>query len=1029
MTDRLKNNMKLSEICIKRPVFTTVLSLIIVTLGAIFFTKLQVRETPNINPPVITIISKYAGANASYMERQVTTPIEKAIKTIKNLKSMSSTSSIGSSVIVLEFNLDADIEVAINDARSMISGVINQLPNDMDTPSVAKMDSDAWPSFWISVNSNRHDNLELTKISDDQIKSVLEKLPTVGNSMIFGARYYSMRIEPITIKMFQHKLTPVDLETAIREQNKDYPAGSIKTDVRSFSLKLAASLDTPEAFGEIIVKEYPNGTIIKLKDVAKVALEPYDDDVILRYNGKPSLAVGLIKHSTANIIQMSESVRKELPKIRKNLPAGVEIEVAYDAAVAVEASIYAVYFTILEALILVGSVIYIFLGSLRITTIPMVTIPISLIGTFTAMYLLGFSINLFTLLAMTLAIGLVVDDAIVMLENIFRHTEDLKKPPMQSAFDASKEIGFAVVAMTITLAAVFLPVGLIDGFLGKLFVEFAWTLAFCVLFSGFVALTLTPMMSGRIIAAEQKPKSGFLQAFDEFLRKTQNTYIHYLELAMNNKLKFYLICFLSVAVLVISLINVKKTFVPDEDNSFLQIFLTGPEGSSLEESLKTFEEVEKILLRRNDIEGFFGVIGSNGSDTGMGFVPLVTWDKRKKSEAIIQTEINQEFAKLPGMSVFAINPPSIGGNNTNKPVTFILQTSSDYQDLDKTSQAFLAKMKANPIFQNAESDFKASTPTLDITVNREKAYRYGVNIGTIGKTIQYLIAGQQVGDFQRGNDIYNVIIEYDKKDRNDPSDLRKIYIKNKDNNLLPLETLANITETISIKNYEHFNTAKSITISSDIAANVTLGDAAAAVEDIAKEVINKDNTQLSFRGQIDQMNESGGQTLITFAFALVFIYLVLSAQFESFADSLLILMAVPFSITGGVLALWLFGDTLNMYSNIGLVTLIGLVTKNAIMLVEFTDQLRGRGMNITEALIEAARLRLRPILMTSIATICGAVPLVLATGAGAASRKSIGLVIVGGMLLGTLFTIFVIPVLYKTFKKETMLQAPPINTL
>jgi HAE1 family hydrophobic/amphiphilic exporter-1 len=1017
--------MQLSDICIKRPVFTIVLSLIVITLGAIFFTKLQVRETPNVNPPVITIRSSYSGADAAYMERQITTPIEKAVKTIKNLKAMSSSSSIGSSMVILEFDLDADIEVALSDARSMVSDIIPQFPNDMDAPAIAKMDSDAWPSFWISVNSNRHDNLELTKISDDQIKSVLEKLPTVGKSMIFGARYYSMRIEPIATKMFQHKLTPVELENGIREQNKDYPAGSIKTNVRSFSLKLAATLNTPEDFAKIIVKKYPNGSVIKLGDVANVTLEPFDDDVILRYNGKSTLAVGLIKQSTANIIELSESVHKELPKIKKNLPAGVDIEIAYDAAVAVNASINAVYFTILEAIILVGLVIYLFLGSARITTIPLVTIPISLVGTFTAMYFLGFSVNLFTLLAMILAIGLVVDDAIVMLENIFRHSDELGKTPMQAAYDASKEIGFAVIAMTITLTAVFLPVGLIDGFLGKLFVEFAWTLAFCVLFSGFVALTLTPMMSGRMISAEQKTKPWFLQIFNDLLLKIQNNYIHYLEVAMNNKLKFFSICLASIVILGFSLSNVKKTFVPDEDNGFLQVFLSGPEGSSTEESLKTFTQVEEIILKRDDIQGFFGVIGFNGgSDSGMGFLPLVNWNKRTKSEETIQMELNQAFSSLPGMSVFAVNPPSIGGGNSDKPVTFNLTTSLEYADLDKVSQAFVDKMKLNPIFQNAERDFKASTPTLNIIVNREKAYRYGVDIATIGRTIQYLIAGKKVGDFQRGNDIYDVIIAYDKENRDTPSDLKKIYIKNHQNDLLPLETVADIVETISIKNYKHFNTSKSITITSDVAPTTTLGEAATAIEKIAEEILDKNTTQLAFRGQIDQMQESGGQTLITFAFALIFIYLVLSAQFESFADSLLILMAVPFSITGGVLALWAFGNTLNMYSNIGLITLIGLITKNSIMLVEFTNQLREKGMNITEALIESAKLRLRPILMTSVATICGAVPLVLADGAGAAARNSIGLVIVGGMALGTLFTIFVIPVLYKTFKKEQNIKTP-----
>lgn len=1011
--------MQLAEICIKRPVFTIVLSLIILAFGSIFFNKLQVRGTPNINPPVITVQSSYAGADALYMEKQITTNIEKALKTVKNLKSMSSTSSVGSSMIILQFNLNTDIEIALNDVRSMISDATHFFPDDMKTPAIAKMDSDAWPSFWISINSERHDSLELTKISDNQIKSVLEKLPTVGNSRIYGARYYTMSIQPIATKMFQHKLTPFELEAAIYSQNKDYPAGSIKTKVRGFSLKLAASLNTPEEFGNIIVKKYPDGTIIKLKDIADISLEPYEDNIILRYNGKPSLAVGLIKQSTANIIELADSVRAELPKIRKNLPAGVEISVAYDSSIAVKESINSVYRTIAEALILVGIVIYLFLGSVRITLIPLVTIPISLIGTFTIMYLLGFSINTFTLLAMILAIGLVVDDAIVMLENIFRHHHDLGKPPMQAAFDASKEIGFAIIAMTITLASVFLPIGLIDGFLGKLFVEFAWTLAFCVLFSGFVALTLTPMMTSRMIKTQDSPKPRFLQYFDSCLLKTQTAYIHCLGLAINNKIKFYALCSISIVALVFGFTNVQKTFVPDEDSGFVQVFFNGPEGSSTEESLKTFIQAEKILAERDDILGFLGVIGFGGGESGMAFVPLTDWKERSKSQDTIKKELNAKLSQIPGMSIFAVSPPSIGGGHgSDKPVQFKLQTSLEYSDLDKISQTFTDRMKANPLFQNVERDFKASTPTLDIIVNRDKAYKYGVSIDVIGKTIQYLIAGRQVGDFRLGNDIYNVILRYNVKDRNDPDDLKKIYIKSDAGNLLPIETIADIIETITVKEYKHYNNSKSISITSDMIPTTTLGEVAKIIEDISDDLIDTNNTQLKFQGQIDQMNESSGQSLITFLFALVFIYLVLSAQFESFTDPLLILMAVPFSITGGVLALWIFGNTINMYSNIGLITLIGLVTKNSIMLVEFTNQLRAKGMLISEAVIESSKLRLRPILMTSIATICGALPLVTATGAGAASSNSIGIVIVGGMLLGTLFTIFVIPVLYQTFKKE-----------
>ncbi len=1012
--------MKLPLICIKRPVFTIVLSLVVMTLGAIFYTKLEIRGTPNITPPIISVSSIYDGADALYMEKQITTRIEKALKTVKNLDFMSSESKVGQSDITLSFELDTDIEIALNDVRSKISSLSSIFPDDMDQPSVEKLDADAWPSLWLSVNSTRHDNLELTRIAEDQINSVLQKLPTVGNSLIFGGRYYSMRVEPDNAKLYQHKISPFEIEQAIRTQNKDYPAGVIKSEVRNFALRLNSSLNKVEEFEKIIIKQYPNGAIIRLSDIAQISLKPLNNDVILRYNGKRSMAVGLVKQSTANILELSDTVKEELINIRKNLPVGVEVEVAYDGALAVKASINQVFFTIFEAIILVGAVTYLFLASARITLIPLITIPISLIGTFSAIYLLGFSINTFTLLAMILAIGLVVDDAIVMLENIFRHTHELGKKPIEAAIDASSEIGFAVVAMTITLASVFLPIGFIEGFLGKLFIEFAWTLAFCVLFSGFVALTLTPMMSSRMIAKTTTPKLKFLQIFDHHLLNIRNFYIKSLESVIVNKKKFFALCFASVIILILAFKYVGKTFVPEEDQGFLQVIFTGPEGSSVKESEKSVLQAEKILAQDKDIFGYFAVIGWQGGETGIAFVPLKNWSNRKRSHLDIKNSLNQKFSTIPGMSIFAISPRSIGGGGSEKPIEFNIQTSLDYNYLDDLSENFIKQMQKNPIFQNVERDFKASTPTLDIIVNREKAYRYGVSLDTIGRTVQYLIAGRQVGDFRMGNDIYNVVMRYSDDKRDNPEDIKTIIFKNNKNEILPIESVAEIVEKITVKSYKHYNTAKAINISSDVSDDYTINDAVAAIEDITKQILDKDKAKIEYLGQIKQMNESSSGTLITFLFALIFIFLVLSAQFESFGDSLLILMAVPFSMTGGVLALLLFGDTINMYSNIGLVTLIGLVTKNSIMIVEFANQLRASGLKVAEAIIESAKLRFRPILMTSIATICGALPLVFASGAGAASRNSIGLVIVGGMMLGTLFTIFVIPVLYRIFKSEAI---------
>lgn len=1011
--------MYLTETCIKKPVFTTVLSLIIIAVGAIFFTKLELRDTPNISPPLITVSAIYQGADAGYMEREITQKIEQELKSTKNMESMISTSSIGKSEITIVLGLDSDIEVALSDVRSKISGLSQSLPDDMQLPSVEKLDIDARPSIWLTVNSDIYDDLELTRISDNQIKSVLEKLPTVGSALIFGARYYSMLVEPINKKLVQHKISPFEIESAIRAQNQDYPAGIVKTDALNFSIKLSGVLNTVEEFENIIIKKNADGGIVKLSDIANVSLQPVESDVYLRYNGKPSLAIGLVKQSTANVITLADSVRESLPQITKNLPSGINVTIAYDAAVPVNASINAVYITIIEAIFLVGLVTYLFLGSAQITLIPLVTIPISLIGTFFAMYLLGFSINTFTLLAMILAIGLVVDDAIVMMENIYRHIHDLKKSPIEGAMDGASEIGFAVVAMTITLASVFFPVGFVDGMLGRLFIEFAWTLAFCILISGFVALTLTPMMSGRMMQKTIEVKRNFiLILFERFINYLQLLYLKVLKYITHNRKIFVITCLSTVLLLIFGFAQVKKTFVPEEDQGFLLLLFKGPEGSNAKTSLSTIIEAEKILATIPEIYGYFDLVGHNGGDEGVAFIPMKNWKDRTRLQEQVQMEINQRVSELPGMSIFAIAPPSIGGRRGDKEIEFYITSTMEYEDLDLITEKFLQEMKKSSILADSEREFKASTPTLDIIIDRERAYRYGVGLDVIGGTIQYLIAGKTTGDFRIGADIYDVILKYNIENRNNVDDIKKIFIKNNHGQMLPIGTVADIIETITIKEYNHYNTSRAIKLTANLAQGKTLENAVIVIEDIAKRILGDGKFQLEYDGQIKQMQESSGDTILIFIFALLFIFLVLAAQFESFGDSLLILVAVPFSMVGGVFALLLFNDSLNMYSNIGLITLIGLVTKNSIMIVEFANQLRLQGHKIYDAIMKAAALRFRPIIMTSIATMCGAMPLLFASGAGAAARGSIGLVIVGGMMVGTLFTIFVIPVLYHAVKKD-----------
>lgn len=881
------------------------------------------------------------------------------------------------------------------------------------------MNSDNFAALFLSINSDIYDDLTLTKIVEDIVKTPLEKLETIGQVNVYGGKYYSMRIEPDPVKLYQYKISVLEIENALKQQNKYYPAGTIKTNARDFVVRLDGSLNTPEEFAKIILK-VQDSTLIKLQDVAKIYLGAPDPQVIFRYNGKSVIALGLTKQSKANILKLFKEVKSALVTIRENLPAGIMIDIAYDGSVPVNASIKSIFHVIVESVILVILVIYLFLASVSVTIIPLVTIPISLIGTFSAMYYLGFSINIFTLLAMILAIGLVVDDAIVMLENIFRYNK-MGHSGMESALLGSKEIGFAIIAMTITLASVFLPIAFIEGFIGKLFIEFAWTLAFCVLLSGFIALTLTPMMASRMCNEQNSTTTlNFLVKFEQFIKLIQEKYLYYLARTLNNKKYFIFIILLSLVILYISLMFVPKVFVPQEDDGYLQLAFIGPEGSSLNQTEKTVIETEKILNSYKDISGFFTISGAEGNDSAFGFVSLKDWVNRLMSQDTIKQELNKQFARIAGMSIFAMEPRSLVSGNAKSPIEFTLQTSLEYDALGAITQKFVNAMQKKSIFINVNSDLKSFSPTIEIIVDRDKAYLYGVSLENIGLTLQYLISGRQIGDFRMGNNLYDVTLQYSLKNRSSKNDFSKILIPTNEitNNLLPLSAVAQMIETVSIKSYNHYNNSRSVTISADLASGVKIKEAITEINKIAEQLLDKSTTILEYIGEIKQMKESNSNIMTTFLFALLFIYLVLSAQFESFTDPILILTVVPFSVTGGIFTLYISGNTLNMYSNIGLITLIGLITKNSIMLVEFANQLRNKGMTIREATIQAASLRLRPILMTSCATIFGAISLVISSGAGSAAQNSIGLVIIGGMGVGTIFTLFVIPVLYQTFKKE-----------
>ncbi len=1011
--------MDISSVCIKRPVFTWVIAIIITLIGGVFFTKLSIRENPDVGIPVVTITSKYIGSNAEFMENNITTPLEKQLINLKGLDNISSTSATGVSRIMLKFNFDTDMEEALGEVRDKVGRVKSGFPGDMEDPLVEKIDFDAFPTLWLAISSSKDNVMELSETTKQEIKTPLERLSSVGEVEFHGARFYSMRIELLPEALVQYNLSPAAIERAIKAQNTDYPLGSIETESKKLELKIPARLNTESDFRNVIVKN-KDGFLIKLEDIANISLAPSEEDSIIRYNGNRAVALGAVKNIDSNLIRMSEDIRENLGYIKQTLPSWMQVEIAYDGAVPVKESIYAVFKTILEALALVIAVISIFLASPRVTLIPAIAIPVSLIGAFAIMYGFNFTINMFSLLAMILAIGLVVDDAIIMLENVFRYMEK-GYSGISAALKGAAEIKFAIIATTMALVAVFLPVGFIEGFVGKLFIEFAWTLAFCVLVSGIVALTLTPMLASRVNT--KNLKGGKFKAYVEYyMDKLKNIYNRGLEWVFDNRAKFLLLNIISAAILVWSFISVEKEFIPTEDEGIFQVSMDGPEAMNLSSAAKVSSEAEKVISSHEDIKGVFVITGFRGSSSSaMSFVNITPYKKRSKSQSEIIDELNAKLQDIPGMKIYASAPKGFGGGGGDgKPINFKLKSLKDFDYIEPDANNLTEKMRASGLFDNIEIDLKRTKPNLNIEIDKLKAYKLGIAIENIGSSLQYYYSVREIDEFLLNNNIYSIILQYPDKMRYDPKYLDLALVKSNLGEMHQLREIATLSEEASISKRHHHNNYNAITVSANLKNNATLEEAKNFLDKEINEV-TADNKALNYEygGLIEQMSEANYAIINTFVLALVFIYLVLSAQFESFRYPLIILFSVPFSSVGGILALKATDATLNLYSNIGLVTLIGLITKNAIMIIEFANQLKPKCNSIREAVLKASNLRLRPILMTTLATIFGAVPLILASGAGAASRNSIGYVIVGGMSIGTLFTLFVIPVLYYSFVKKS----------
>ncbi len=1017
--------MILSEISIRRPVLSTVFSLLIVLLGIISYDRLSVREYPRIDPPIVSVRTVYKGATAQVVESVLTTPMEDALSGIEGVNTIKSRSREEVSEITVTFVTDRDVEDAANDVRDRVSRVQTLLPADADDPVISKVEADAWPVMWLALASDRHTPMELTDYADRYLTDPLKALPGVATVIIGGERRYSMRVWLDRDRLAARGLTAQDVESALRQQNLDSPGGRIESTDRELTVLTETDLRSPEAFNNMVIREV-NGYPIRLRDVGYAAPGPYENRKIVRVSGEEALGLGVVKQSTGNTLALAQAVRDIVPRLSTGLPEGMSIKVAVDTSEFISAAISSVFKVMFEALLLVVIVIFVFLRSARATIIPVITIPISLIGAFFFLYVLDFSVNVLTLLGIVLAVGLVVDDAIVMLENIHRHIENgLGK--FEAAMKGAKEIGFAVVAMTITLAAVFTPLVFMTGRVGQLFVEFALTVVSAVVVSGFVALTLTPMMCSWLLKSHQGHGRLYV-ASEKIFEAMNNGYRRVLDIVLRGWVFVVGVFVLSMCAMVWLFMQLKPELSPLEDRGVFMAFAISPEGSTMQYTDKYMQQVAAILGQDvPEIETLFEVVAPglerpNPVNLAIGFAVLEHWDKRQRSQLEISKALTPKlFGGLPGVISFAKDPLSLGQSFLAKEVEYVIYGNS-YEELQENVGKVMAKLSQYPGITGLDTDLKLNKPQLRVVIDRDKAALLGVSMATLGGTVETLLGGRDVTRYKREGKQYDVVLQMEDSKRQRPTDLTSIYVRTNSGDLVQLSNLVKVEETVSPKELNHFNRFRAAIINGNVGPTASLGEVLDYIDSVVAQELPK-SVGTDLNGASREFRETGDEMKITLVLALIFIYLVLAAQFESFIGPFVIMLTVPLGFVGALFVMWLnsnfgTGGTLNIYSRIGLVMLVGLITKNGILIVEFANQLRRSGKERLEAVIESASLRLRPILMTALATVLGALPLALSSGAGAEARQAIGWVIVGGMSIGTLLTLFVIPVAYSLIVRK-----------
>jgi multidrug efflux pump len=1016
--------MDLAELSVKRPVLVTVFSIIIILFGAIGFKYLGVREFPSIDPPVITVRTSYTGANADVIQSQITEPLEKAINGIDGIRTLSSSSNQGSSIITVEFNLSSNLEAAANDVRDKVSQAVKQLPQDIDAPPVvSKADANSDPIISMTLVSDTRSLLDVSDYAENVIAQNLQTISGVSAVQIWGQRRYCMRIRLKPDKMAAYSLTPLDIKLALDKENVDLPAGKIEGNSTELTVNTIGRLSTVSEFETMIVKENENN-IVRLRDVAHVELGAENEETILKESGTPMVGLALVPQPGANYIDISDEFYKRYEVLKKDLPKDYKINIALDNTRFIKKSIVEVGETLIIALLLVILIIFLFFRDWIVAFRPLIDIPVSLIGAFFIMYLMDYSINVLTLLAIVLATGLVVDDGIVVTENIFKKIEK-GLSPKDAAIQGTREIYSAVIITSLTLVAVFMPVIFLEGFVGRLFREFGVVLAGAVLISAFVSLTLTPMLNAKLVRKDPTNKSKFYIWSEPFFVGLDAWFKDAITNFFKQRWWALVILLVSVVSAIFFWFNLQSELSPLEDRNWLRLSVTTPEGTSFESTDKLMDKLstfvddsinEKAVCLTVTAPGF---AGSGAVNTGFVRIALSQAEDRKRSQADIASFINKNIAQFPEGKVFVIQEQSIssgGGPRGGLPIQFVLQTN-DFNKLRDKLPKFLELANKNSTFQGVDANLKFNKPELIIEINRDKAKVLGVSIADVAQTIQLALSGQRFGYYIKGDKQYQVVGQVNREHRDDPNDINDLFIRNKNGEMIQLDNIITIIERSSPPQLYHYNRYQSATIQAGLAPGKTIGDGINEMNIIAKQVLDESFTT-SLTGASRDFAESSSNILFAFLLAIVLIYLLLAAQFESFMEPFIIILTVPMALAGALFSLWYFNETLNIFSEIGMIMLIGLVTKNGILIIEFANQLRKKGLNVKEALIEASTARLRPILMTSLATVLGALPIAMALGAGSKSRMGMGIVIIGGLLLSMVLTLFVIPAIYSYLVKD-----------